>query len=140
MIRPQKTDQHSLSRLPPEPFLYQFPRTQFFFNIADYGRDISPLDGLGVLAEAQIEIRYEMEQLPSHSDVPVAKNWLWRDGRAVLTMKPDSTMTHSIFGQMLAGLMVWGSHYGFVEVEVVFLMRRGGGCRVVGTGSFDLDR
>ena len=81
-----------------------------------------------------------MEQLPSHSDVPVAKNWLWRDGRAVLTMKPVSTMTLSFFGQMLAGLMVWGSHYGFVEVEVVFLMRRGGGCRVVGTGSFDLDR
>ncbi len=81
-----------------------------------------------------------MEQLPSHYDLPVAKNWFWRDGRAVLTMKSDSTMTHSIFVLMLAGLMVWGSHYGFVEVDVVFLMRRGGGFRVVGTGSLDLDR
>jgi len=110
------------------------------FNVTDYGRDTSPLDGLGVLAEAQIEIRYEMEQLPSQYDVPVAKNRLWRDGRAVLTMKSDSTMTHSIFGLTLVGLMVWGSHYDFVEVEVVFLMRRGGGYRVAGTGSLDLDR
>lgn len=123
--------------MPPAPFEYEVPHTDFLIIFTDYGDSMVRDDVTQCITDAMAEIMHEIDTHFTVQDVPIA-NMVLTSGSAQLKLNTARFMWRTYCLQLMLGVLTSGQRYGFVEVEMEFMQQRGRARRTLGTGSLRL--
>lgn len=56
-------------------------------------------------------------------DAALETSRFWFEGEAMMTLRPNMLMLHEEAVLLLEGVSQWGSEYGFLEADMMFLER-----------------
>ncbi|CAD6594568.1 MAG: hypothetical protein ASARMPREDX12_009617 [Alectoria sarmentosa] len=121
--------------MPPAPFEFVIPNTDFLIIFTNYGGSIVTEDAGECVSEAMLEIKHEIDTHWTHIDIPISGNLVFTSGSAQLKLNTGPLMWRTYCLHLTLGVSQWGHEYGYIEVNMQFVQRSGRARRTLGTGS-----
>ena len=80
-----------------------------------------------------MEVEQQIYAHWTNADIPIARNLVFRSGRAQLKVNTGRYMYRTYSLMLILGMLEWGANFGFVDADMTFKHANG---VTLGTGSF----
>ena len=120
------------------PLDFDVSYTDFHIIFSNFGRPIPDQDAAECVHTGLVGIELEIYTHWTQSDIPIARDLVFRSGPAELRINAAQRMYRTYCLMLILGILEWGRSYEFVEANMVFKKYNGGQISTLGTGSFRL--
>ena len=80
-----------------------------------------------------MEVEQQIYAHWTNANIPIARNLVFRSGRAQLKVNAGSNMYRTYCLMLILGMLEWGTNFGFINADMTFKNANG---VTLGTGSF----
>lgn len=124
--------------MPFDPFTFDISHTDFKIIFSNHGHQILVQDATDCVHMGLDTIEKEIYSHWTNPDIPIPGNLAFGARLVELKLNYSLDMLRTYCLMLLVGILEWGQSYGFIEVDMEFLIQKVGLRRRLGTGSLRL--